>query len=278
MPEPQPTPGPWRPSRLVNVIEQYDTSTGTTKIETDEGMAYIKVLGNRQGPHVLASEWVGSSLARWFDLDVPDFWILDLPADACFDLPRRNRAQPGPAFVSRHVPGSTWSGDPAEISQVQNRADVSRLVVFDTWVRNCDRHPPDLNTRKPNYANVYLADADRPEHPRLVPIDHTHCFDCGRDFTPQLSEIDKVRDQRSFGLFPAFAPMLNAADLEWCRAMLQSLTRAEVEPIVANLPAAWEVAAAAARALCEQILQRAIFVANRIEDGWPLRAAPDTQT
>ena len=54
---------PWQPTRLVRVIESYDTSMGTTHVKTDATFGYIKTMGNRQGPHCLASELVASSLA-----------------------------------------------------------------------------------------------------------------------------------------------------------------------------------------------------------------------
>jgi HipA-like kinase len=236
MPARSPTPLPWRPTRLTQVVESYDTSTGTTKIRTDASLAYIKVLGNRQGPHALASELVGTALARWFGLTVPDWDILDISAEACFDLPRGNRAAPGPAFVSRHVPGRTWGGSATELDDLENLDDLTRLVVFDTWVRNCDRHPPDLATRKPNYANVYLADTDRPGRSRLVAIDHTHCFDCGRDFSEHLSDIDKVKDEATYGLFPTFTRFLDPGTLAWAKATLGSLTAEVMAGVLSQVP------------------------------------------
>jgi hypothetical protein len=86
----------WQPTRLVRVVESYDTSMGTTKIKTDATSADIKAMGNRQGPHALACEPIGSIRADAFGLTVPDFALLQLPADACFDLPRGNRTLPGP--------------------------------------------------------------------------------------------------------------------------------------------------------------------------------------
>lgn len=264
----RPTKPVWQPTRLVRVIESYDTSMGTTKIKTDATLAYIKALGNRQGPHALASELVASALAEWFGLSVPEFAVFPLAAEACFDLPRGNRAQPGPAFVSRHTPGRTWGGSAGELRDLENPTDVTRLVVFDTWVRNCDRHPPNLDTRKPNYANVYLADTDRPGRSRLVAIDHTHCFDCGRDLSERLAHIDRVRDEATYGLFPAFRGYLDFGELAWCKAMLRGVTREEVEAVVARIPAEWEVDDRARAALVNQVHGRAGFVADRIDSGW----------
>lgn len=266
----------WRPTRLIRVVESYDTSMGTTKIKTDATFGYIKALGNRQGPHALASEWVASSLARWFGLTVPDFAVLPLTQESCFALPRNGRTQAGPAWVSRHTSGRTWQGSETELRDLENPEDVTRLVVFDTWVRNCDRHPPDLSVRRPNYANVYLADTDRPGRSRLLAIDHTHCFDCGRDWSERLGEIDKVKDESTYGLFPSFAPFVDAGQLHWCMSLLRSVTRQQVEAIVSGVPREWGVDDRARDALVAQIHGRAAFVADRISSGWPLQRADAT--
>lgn len=261
---------PWQPTRLVRVIESYDTSMGTTHVKTDATFGYIKTMGNRQGPHCLASELVASSLACWFGLTVPDFAVFDLPAAACFVLPRGIPVQPGPAFVSRRAPGHTWGGSAAELQAIENPRDVTRLVVFDTWVRNCDRHPPDLTTRKPNYANVYLADTDSPTRTRLLALDHTHCFNAGRDFTEHLANVDNVKDQRTYGLFPAFQPYLELGELAWCKSLLRSVTAELAAEHVARIPRAWQVDERAAKGLAVLIHGRAAFVAGMIDEGWPI--------
>lgn len=250
---------------------------GTTKIKTDATFGYIKAMGNRQGPHALASEFIASSLARGFGLTVPDFALLDLPADACFELPRGVRTQPGPASVSRHVQGRTWQGSETELRDLENQTDITRLIVFDTWVRNCDRHPPNLATRKPNYANVYLADTDRPGRSRLLAIDHTHCFDGGHDLSERLADIDKVKDEATYGLFPAFAPFIDTGELHWCLSLLRSVTREQVEAVIARIPPQWQVDAGIRGALAAQIHGRAGFIADRIYSGWPSRRAAGSQ-
>lgn len=273
MPLGPPSTSLWRPTKLLQVVESYDTSMGTTKIKTDATFAYVKAMGNRQGPHALATEYVASSLARWFGLTVPDFGILDLPPEVCFELPRGHRVQSGPAFVSRHVQGRTWGGSEAELRTLENVPDITRLMVFDTWVRNCDRYPPDPTTRKPNYENVYLADTEQPGRSRLLAIDHTHCFDRGRDLSERLGEIASVRDEYTYGLFPSFVPFIDLGELHWCMAMLRTVTREQVEALISRIPTQWEVSSGAATALAVQIHARAGFVADRIVSGWPERTA-----
>lgn len=260
----------WKPTRLVRLVESYDTSMGTTKVKTDGTFAYLKAMGNRQGPHAVACELVGSHMAKAFGLVLPDFALLPLTADMCFDLPRANRTLPGPAFVSRHADGHTWGGSEAELHDLVNPEDLTRLIVFDTWVRNCDRHPPDPAARKPNYANVYLADTDEPGRSQLVAIDHTHCFDCGRDLTEHLADIDKTQDDRTYGLFPAFIRFIDLGQLVWCRSLLRSMARSMIDEAVGCIPAEWEVGQSARTALASQIHARAGFVADKIEKGWPL--------
>ena len=236
---------------------------------TDAGRAYIKALGNRQGPHALACEWVGTQLARWFGLPTFDFAILTLDDTDEIPFHRGGVAQPGPAFVSRAETGHGWGGSPEELNLLDNPEDVARLVVFDTWTLNCDRHPPDPATRKPNYDNVFLsegeADAGRF---RLVAMDHTHCFTCGRDLTQPVATIDRIKDERLYGLFPGFVPAVRERR-EVVAEAAERLRTFEAETctsIVASIPAEWQVRSDARTGLCDLICQRAGFVADNVVD------------
>lgn len=263
-----PTPR-WNPTRFEMVVDgPFDTSMGTAKVKTNATFGYLKAMGNRQGPHALACEYVGSSLAKWFGLPVAEFAILELDEVACYPLPRGARTEAGPAFVSKWVPGRTWGGSRAELEGLVNASDITRLVVFDNWVRNCDRHPPNLETRNPNFANVYLADTDRPDSTKLYAIDHTHCIDCGGDLTARLPSIGNIRDNRIYGLFPEFIPFIDATELAWCRAMLESLDGATVRAITGEIPPEWDVSSAAKSGLEELVLKRAAFMASKIGAGW----------
>ena len=92
----------------MQVGRTVDTSTGPARVMTDVGPAYLKVMGNRQGPHVLATDWVGTHLAKWFGLTTFDIAILTLDADDTFALPRGHIAQPGPAFTAKAMAGEPW--------------------------------------------------------------------------------------------------------------------------------------------------------------------------
>ena len=150
--------GSWQPRVVEHVWFSLDTSMATSRVLTDAGDGYLKALGNRQGPHPLACELVATQLAGWFGLPTFAAAVIVLSEDG-IEIPflRGGKAVPGPAFITRAEAGKTWGGGDEELDQLDNPDDISRIVVFDTWVLNCDRHPPDLAMRRPNYDNVFLS-------------------------------------------------------------------------------------------------------------------------
>lgn len=259
----------WRPKTFLRFEDALDTSMGTARIVTDAGAAYIKALGNRQGPHPLACEWVATQLAEWFGLATLDYALLTIDASED-EIPfrRGGRATSGTAFVTRAIQGHTWGGTTEELDGLVNPEAISRIVVFDTWTRNCDRFPPDLTQRRPNYDNVFLADpaAGVAAQPRLIAIDHTHCFTCGRDLDAKVAKVQWVKDDRLYGLFPGFVPKVRGDEVDAAIARLHQLEETFVAAVVATVPADWEVKEPARKALVDLICRRAEFVAGNVLD------------
>ncbi len=266
--------GAWQPTRFVRFEHAFDTSMGTSLVVTDAGKAYLKAMGNRQGPHALASEWVGTRLADRFGLQTFDYALLELDELDEIPFPRGGLAHPGPAFITRAESGNTWGGDDKALDRLVNPDDVAKLVVFDTWTRNCDRHPPST-ARRPNYDNVFLSGERVPAgRSRLIAMDHTHCFTCGRDMDAHIAAIGAVRDPSVYGLFPGFVPRVTRASVTKSCAKLREVTVDGAEPLVHSIPAEWEVTDVARAALIQLIVERAAFVADTIEESlapycWP---------
>ncbi|MEX2174518.1 MAG: HipA family kinase [Pirellulaceae bacterium] len=243
----------------------------TARIKTDAGIAYIKVLGNKQGPHQLACELVGTMLARWFGLPTLDFAIMTI--DASVDelkLADGVLAKSGPAFVTRAIPQQSWGGSNKELQRLANQEAISSLVVFDTWTRNCDRFPPDLAKRKPNFDNVFLEKlpGTKPRQVRLIAMDHSCCFTCNRDLIArELRRLDWIRDDRLYGLFPAFRPLIRQTEIRQAVARLHTVDLRLMKDVVGAIPDEWEVRSDARAALSESLVKRAAFVAEHIE-GW----------
>jgi hypothetical protein len=144
-----------------------------------------------------------------------------------------------------------------------NPADIGKLVLFDTWTRNCDRHPPDLTKRKVNRNNVFLSNEGMADGKlQLVAMDHTHCFNCGRDLNAQLAHINLVKGEEMFGLFPEFKPFIRAHwdALVAAVAKLQTLNKPWVKDLIGAIPAEWQVDVAGRTALATQVCDRADYV------------------
>jgi hypothetical protein len=267
--------GEWNPTRLMEVAGSADTSTGATEVTTDAGRAYIKPMGNRQGPHVLATDWVGTHLANWFGLSTFDIAIIELDESSVFDLPRGAKAQPGPAFASRALPGDPWGKSGLQLDLLINPDDITRLVIFDTWTLNCDRHHYDLAVRKPNYDNVYLSsEGVEPGKRRLIAMDHGLCFiRSGEDLTAKLAHIDKVQAKHVYGLFPEFRDRLQEGIIDTCTARLREMDAATALEMIATVPAEWEVSKETRAAWAELISRRAGFVADNVQE-WIEMVAP----
>ncbi|WP_165072764.1 HipA family kinase [Paludisphaera rhizosphaerae] len=257
-----PTPaGIWRPTEIRYFIESWDTGTEVALVATDAGNGYIKALGNRGGEHCLACEWVGTNLARWFGLPTFDFTLIEVTDVDEIPFKSGAAAQPGPAFITRAESGEPWSGKAVQLGKVVNPRDVSRLIVFDTWVLNCDRYAPNKR-RKPNYNNVFLS-AEAPEG-RLVlkAMDHTHVFTCGRDITPRVADIDHVKDEDCYGCFPEFRKLIQLEAFREALDDLASLDRLVVEEVVRSIPAEWGVSEKARQALVKLIEERARYLSS----------------
>lgn len=233
---------------------------------TDAGPAYIKPLGNRQGPHVLATDWVGTHLARWLGLSTFDISILELQPDDKFRLSRGYEAQPGPAFAARAMQGEPWGNSGLQLDVLVNPEDLTRLVVFDTWTLNCDRHHYDVTIRKPNYDNVFLSSEEvEAGKRRLIAMDHGLCFiRSGEELTTKIGHIDKVKDENVYGLFPEFRGRLRRAIMKECTSRLQEMNETTAKEMIGTVPREWEVSPDARQAWAELISCRGRYVADNV--------------
>lgn len=258
----------WNPTFYKRFVESYETSRKASLVETDAGFGYIKTMFQSGSHHPLACELLGTQLAKWFGLPTLDFAILELQEDDEIPLGRDGveMAMPGPAFVTRKVGGNEWDGSAESLDKVENTDIITNLVVFDTWTRNWDRCPPDGDTRRINYGNVFLTSerTSSSDKWRLLAIDHTECFSEGRDLSPQVKYIDKVKDERIYGLFEPFKKYIHRELIEVAAARLSEIDEATVSDYIASIPSKWEIETNTRVALAEFVCNRATFLAENI--------------
>jgi hypothetical protein len=254
----------WQPRRVLRFIQGVRSSTRVMRVETDAGEGFVKTLGNPEGPHALASEWVGSRLAELLGIPTLDFTLIVIEPGTELPMAGGANALPGPAFISRLDTGLPWGGQPEQLASVANRADLANLVVLDTWIRNRDRFfvgPP----IRQNFDNVWLSHRAGGRRGYVVTaIDHTHCFGDAAQLTTSLASISKVQDDRVFGLFPAFRKYLDEPSLQSACDRLSRITRRDIAPLIESIPEEWEVSAAVRQVWLDFLMQRTTYVATSL--------------
>ncbi len=231
-------------------------------------------MGNPAGEHCLACEYVGTQLAQWFGLPTFQFAIIQVTDVDELPFHQGGNAQPGPAFITRMERGQPWGGSTDELRNLANRADITRLVIFDTWTRNPDRYSVDATGRlRINYDNVFLSSEGAPRgQVTLKAMDHTHCFTNGGQLTHRTSNIGNCHDPRVYGLFSEFRPLLDSDVAREAVQRLRGFRRADAQPLADSIPNEWDVGPLARQALAELLVQRAQYLAeNLIAMLWPSR-------
>ena len=136
----------------------------------DDGQFYF-VKGRGAGPRSLIREWLGGHLAKAFGLPLPEFAIVQAPAELLELLPDGRDLGPMPLFASRKVE-HVQEFSLAHLAEVD--ADLQRdVLAFDWWIHNGDRTLTTLSGN-PNL----LWDTSAHE---LVVIDHNLAFEADFD-------------------------------------------------------------------------------------------------
>ena len=249
-----------RPTKVLREVERFVSSTRVVLVETDAGLGYVKGMRNPHGAKALVSELVAAELGAWFGLSVPPFAIIE----NC-DIEIRMKDWPylmqPPLFFSKSVDGFPRDGSDAIISKIRNPGDISRLVVFDTWVRNTDRYS---RGKMNNSENLLLVMNGNKEKYDLTPIDHTHCF--FEEVLPDGLNEESVMDQSVYGDFPEFTPYLTRTAVGAALDRLSRLDRGFVNEIVYSIPPEWGLNASAARTLADFICRRAAFMVETMAE------------
>lgn len=253
----------------------------TIEADCQGGRVFVKVMGNPEGPHRLAAEWIGARLGAWLGLAVPQHAIGEWPQELSGQLLPGFEAKRGPCFATKALAGHVWGGTANELESIVNRPDVTRMVVFDTWLLNRDRHEPPGAGFGPNRDNLFIEEIGPGGAIRLVAIDHGHCLMPHNELTPRIAEAARIGDGRTYGLFPPLTGLLDQGIADSCGEQLAGLERLMVEEVVSEVPREWEVPAAVRAAIVELVCVRARTVVDMILSGWPAIGAagnPDSDT
>lgn len=196
-------------------------------------------------------------------LRVPEFAVIEI-SDLDIPMVGRGVMGRGPAFISRSIDDAfVADGTDAPLKRLIDPGAPSRMVIFDTWIRNYDRWPPEGSIFEPNRDNLLFTSQGRKLD--LVAIDHSHCFVEGR-LEDQIGEEITREDVRVHGNFPEFASFITEPDVMSAVARLREISPRDVREIVDSVPVAWGVSAATRNEWFNVICYRAALVANTAPD------------
>ncbi len=259
----------WQPTCITQFVEARKSSTMVVIVQTDAGRGYLKAMGNPEGEHALACDWVGTQLARWIGLPTLDQAIVAFDGIPEIRFFNGGAALEGPALITRAIKGESWSGERQQLANIVNPEDISRLVVFDTWILNRDRR----SANRQNRDNVFLSTESG--HLELLAIDHTHCFGASGELTQRIADIGNCTDNNVYGLFPEFRKFLNRAAVSLAIEKLARIEIATVRQIVSQIPCEWQVSENAKSALVDFVVRRAAYVADTVlKKLWPQKEFP----
>jgi hypothetical protein len=94
-------------------------------------------------------------------------------------------------------------------------------------------------------------------------MDHTHCF-TRSELTSKMSHLDRVKDNRVYGLFPEFLPFLDRKAAGRGVRKLRAFNKSEAAKIVQSIPKEWGVSDGARKALSEFLVRRAAYLVQSI--------------
>ncbi len=256
------------PTEIRRVSKALPTSACTVVVETNCGTAYLKALGNDEGPWTLACDLIGTRLANWLGLSTFEFAQMVVEPYHNIQFHNGRDATPGTAFLTRAVRGEQWDGSKDQLKRLSNPHDIGRLVLFDTWTLNCDRFSrknEEIGTKpRRNLGNVFLEEEPEDGGFVLKAMDHTHCFSCGKPVSPKIFDINTIHDPRIFGLFPEFKPLIFDEELKLAVADLRKINSATLDLAFEDIPKEWEVNADTQSAMKSFLLRRAEFVCDTI--------------
>ncbi|MCF7961514.1 MAG: hypothetical protein K9M08_12285 [Pirellula sp.] len=254
----------WQPTEVTQFINHVNSGAGTLIVRTDAGLAYLKALGNPDGPHALAKDLLGTHLAAMLGLPTFDYAVIEITELDELQFFKGGNAEPGPAFVTRGEEGSVWGNDKRLLEKIDNPDAISGLVVVDTWLRNTDRHY--LPKGRVNWDNVFFSkESSEGGKLSLRVMDFSHAIQYGGELTSGVRSIANIRDEDVFGLFPEFRKKLSRDAIRHYASILGGVSRSQIEDAVGLVPHQWHLGAPVRLALVSYLLQRASFVAETIE-------------
>jgi hypothetical protein len=253
----------WQPIEIKYALESFQTSTGVVRVMTDAGIGYLKALGNSQGPHALVREYVGTSIAKSLGLKTLEFTTINILPDDEIVLGNGKIAKSGLSFITKEEP--TAISGLVEMKKISNKNHLAGLIVADTLLLNRDRFPGILGG-KPNYDNLMFSKSPT-DHTKyeLIAMDFSHCMHISQSINLSLKQIDSIKNEEIYGLFPDFKGFVDAEAITQYKENLKNLDEDCINTILAKVPIDWDFNQKTKEIVHDFLIRRTYFLYDNIE-------------
>lgn len=247
----------WKPTEVLRVAEVLKTSTRPLRIETNVGPALLKYCGNPQGRDALSAEFIAAELLDLLGYSTPDHALLRL---AGFEMEAHGvEVLEGYAFLTRwERTAMTFSGSSELLARLSNVEMITKILVFDTWIKNLDRFVATPAGIAENLDNLlFVPDGSKV---RMLIIDHSHAF-TETTFEDGFPD-DWWEDEDVCGMLPNFDMFVNETYLSEALFEILALSRPDLESIVDKVPADWGLSTTAKGRIVGGLISRASAMKN----------------
>ncbi|MBT9586051.1 hypothetical protein IV102_22105 [bacterium] len=222
-------------------------------------------MGNPGGSQALFCELVGTRAATWLELPTLQYFLVDVTEPELVTYADGTKSEAGPAFITRLEDGTPWGGSADELRYVENIEVLAGLIVLDTWLLNCDRYRLRDGRERRNVRNLFLTARDAQKGKfRVLAMDHTHCFTCGRELTGRISNLDNIRSTQVLGDFPEFCGYVSQKGVSRFAERLSRFGKPATETLLASIPKSWGISAEVCSSVGEFLVQLAGFVGENV--------------
>ncbi|MBX5466507.1 MAG: hypothetical protein K6U14_03305 [Firmicutes bacterium] len=227
----------------------------------DGRVVHVKLQHNPQTTRSLASDWIGTLLARGLGAPVPEVVLVSIPFEHLARLPqlKRIRWRPGLQFGTWYVAGARPVDSRLDWRKVQNWSALPLVALVETWLHN-----QDLKS-----SHLLLCPAG--DGFRLMATDHGFILPGGPGWT-----VDDLARSRT--VFPAPGLLTRLAlsvpvrfDFGPALQVCTAVRRQELEALVASVPREWGLSRRRREALVDFLRarrDRLAPVAHRLEALW----------
>ena len=222
--------------QIFDIIEQGTTMPVRCRLENGDNVV-VKYMKNPMGEKILVNEWIGTNIADFIGLTVPEYGICDFTLEAIKHTNENeeiNELNAGKSFYTKDY-SKSLPIIRGMLNRVENR-ETEKIILFDHLVNNKDRHDGNLLCNISKGARLLVIDnshiiTDEPHHPFIISEALDEAYILSNDI---LLKNQSIYDSLCFEVGYSEDKLM-----EYATEIKYSLTNDILEDIRQRIPVEW---------------------------------------